>query len=159
MFRKVLVVSCVVLVAALVGIFYATAPSDEELIERALEEAIVASREGKPGGVLEHLSRSMVYDGQQVLDWNKVSQYIKVAKPVIEIDANRPQIDGDQAIVVAKIDFKMGFQTLSIDETIDNVEIRFGRESGTRWLIFPAPQWKITEVSAPESGELPYFAQ
>ncbi|MCH7904144.1 MAG: hypothetical protein IH944_06200 [Armatimonadetes bacterium] len=159
MVRKVLLVSCLVFVAALVGIFYATAPSDEELIERALEEAIVASKEGKPGGVLEHLSRSFVYDGQPVFDWSKVSQYIKVAKPVLEVDANRPQIDGDQAIIVAHIEFKMGFQALSFDESIDNVEIRFGKESGTRWLIFPSPQWKITEVSTPESGELPSFAQ
>lgn len=159
MVRKVLIVSCVVLVAALVGIFYATAPSDEELIEQALEDAIIASKEGKPGGVLEHLSRSFVYDGQQVFDWNEVSQFIKVAKPEIEIDADRPQIDGDQAIIVAHIEFKMGFQALSIDNSIDNVEIRFGKESGTRWLIFPSPQWKITEVSAPGSGELPYFAQ
>ena len=159
MFRKVVIVSCVVLVAALVGIFYATAPSDEELIEQALREAIVASKEGRPGGVLEHLSRSFVYDGQPVYDWKEVSQFIKVAKPVVEIDANRPQIDGDRAIVVARIDFKMGFQTFSIDESIDNVEIRFGRESGTRWLVFPAPKWKIIEVSAPESRQLPYFAQ
>lgn len=159
MVRKVLVVSCVVLVAALVGIFYATAPSDEQLIERALEEAIVASKEGEPGGVLEHLSRSMVYDGQQVLDWNKVSQYIKAAKPIIVVDASRPRIDGDQAIIVADIEFKAGFQAFSIDNSIDNVEIRFAKESGTRWLIFPSPHWRIIEVSAPKSGELPYFAQ
>ena len=159
MFRKVLVVSCVVLVAALVGIFYATAPSDEELIEQALEEAIVASKEGRPGGVLEHLSRSFVYDGQPVYSWKDVSQFISVAKPEIEVDANRPQIDGDQAIVIANVDFKMGFQTLSIDESIENVEFRFAKESGTRWLIFPSPHWKIIEVSTRESGELPYFAQ
>ena len=159
MVRKVLVVSCVVLVAALVGIFYATAPSDEQLIERALEEAIVASKEGEPGGVLEHLSRSMIYDGQQVLDWNKVSQYIKAAKPIIVVDASRPRIDGDQAIIVADIEFKAGFQAFSIDNSIDNVEIRFAKESGTRWLIFPSPHWRIIEVSAPKSGELPYFAQ
>ena len=159
MIRKILAISSAVIVAALVGIFYATAPSDEELILQALDEAVEASKEGRPGGVLEHLSRTMTYNGQKVYDWSEFSRIIKFAKPVIVVDANRPQIDGAQAIVTARVEFKMGFQAVSIDETVENVEIRFRRESGTRWLIFPAPKWKIIEVSAPESGELPYFAQ
>lgn len=151
--RKWIVGSATIVVVALGVLFFVTAPTDEQLIRQALDESTEASRKGEPGGVLDHLSSSLTFNGIPVMDKQEVSKYVRLAKPEIDFGPFKPVVEGDQAAVVADVHIKMDFQGLSLDQTVRDVEVRLAKETGFRWLVFPGKKWRITEVSAPDLGQ------
>ncbi|HZH98180.1 MAG TPA: hypothetical protein VEX38_04350, partial [Fimbriimonadaceae bacterium] len=58
-----------VLAVVFLGMAYAAGvfggPSDKEQIQTALDEAILASKEGRPGGVLDYLSQNFKVNEEQ----------------------------------------------------------------------------------------------
>ncbi len=148
--RKWIVGSSLVVVAGLVVLFFATGPDDTDLINQAINESVVASKEGKPGSVLEHLSRSLSFNGMAVTDRTEIAKYIRLARPEVVFSTFHPEIDGDTAKVKADVSVKINYFSLQLDETVRDVEVTLARETGFRWLVFPASKWRITSVSAPE---------
>lgn len=154
--KKVLSVSATVVFLGLVALYFATAPSDDEMIRQAIDESAKAAREGKPGNVLEHLSRSLTINGMPVADRGEISKYIRLASPEVKFGQYSPVVEEDSATVKTNVAVKFSFQGISMDETIPNVEVKLSREPGFRWVVFPATKWRIASVSAPE---IPYFGE
>ena len=65
-------------------------PSDRELIDAAVKESVLASREGRPGGVLEYLSNSFTLNSESGLDRKEISRFIKSGKPEVVIRNPQP---------------------------------------------------------------------
>lgn len=141
------------IVAVLILVFsvvvLATRPSDDELIQEALDRSIAASREGKPGGVFEHLSRSFTYNETAITSRRDVGQYINQLKPDIELSNRAPEISGDTALIMTDVNLEIGILNYRQELTIPGVEIELAKESGTRWGFLPYPQWRVIRVEAP----------
>jgi len=154
--KKWIIASVIVALTGLTVLFIVTAPSEEQLIREALDESIEASREGKPNPVLDNLTRTFTWNGQTVsVDRNEVAKYIRMGHPDITLGEFKPEVSGDEAVVVTDVHLKMEFQTLKFDQTLPKVEIRLHREPGTRWLVLPGERWKIYEVTAPDLASIP----
>ncbi len=151
--KKWLIGSGLVAAAALTVLYFVTAPSDEELIQTAIADATQASREGRPGPVLDYLSKLFTFNGVPIMDRSEISKYVRLARPEIEFADFEPEIVGDDAVVVTDVHVKFSFQGMGMDQTVPNVQVRLARESGLRWLVLPGKKWRITEVSAPEFSQ------
>ena len=152
--KKWIVGSSVTVVAGLIVLYFATAPSDEELIDQAIKDSVIASKEGKPGGVLDHLSRSLTFNGMPVSDRSEIAKYVRLARPDVVFGPYTPVVEGDSATVRADVAVKIQFQSLQMDQTVRGVEVELARETGFRWVVFPASKWRIASVSAPEMGTI-----
>lgn len=141
------IVLVLILIFALVVVV--TRPSDEDLIQEALERSIAASREGKPGGVFEHLSRSFTYNESAITSRRDVGQYINQLKPAIELSNREPNISENTARILTDVHLEIGMLNYRQEFTIPGVEIELAKESGTRWGFIPYPQWRIVSVEAP----------
>lgn len=153
--RKWIIASISVALPTLALLFVLTAPTDEELIRRALNESAEASREGRSGGVIDHLSRSLTFNGTLVTDRQEIAKYVRMSRPEVKFSHYTPVIDEDHARVVTDVYIKMEFQQLKFDETIQQVEIEFAKESGLRWLFLPGKKWRITSISGPDLASIP----
>ena len=155
--KKWIIGSAIVATGTLVSLFFATTPTDRDLIRQAIEESTEASREGRPGGVLDYLSRSLTFNGMEVrVDRGEIAKYVRLSRPDITFGEFEPVIEGDLATIEADVRIKMDFQSRRLDETVPGVQVRLARESGLRWLVLPGDRWRITEVVAPDLAQ---FAQ
>ena len=150
MAKKLMIASLIVALAGITALHFLTVPSDQEVIEETLMEAVEASKDGRSGGVLEHLSRSFSFNGQPIAERGEIAKVIRISKPDVAVTPTVPIIEGDTATMKVDVRFNMAFQMYSLDERIENVEVVFERQAGTRWLFFPYPKWKIVEVNLPD---------
>lgn len=120
--------------------------SDKELIKVALDEAILASKEGRPGGVLDFISRNFEVNGQQY-GAGDIAKTIKEMKPDVTIEKPDPTVSGDTATITSPVRLNV----LTMGMNISEVTITFARETGTKWLIFPTKKWRMVEVDVPDS--------
>ena len=154
--KKWIIASAIVVLSGLTVLFIVTAPTDEQLIRRAIDQSVQASREGKPNPVLDNLTRTFTWNGQTVgLNRSEVSRYVRLGKPEIDLGHYKPEINGEEARVVTDAHIKIEFQSLKFDQTVPGIEIKLKREMGTRWLVFPSARWKIYEVTAPDLASIP----
>lgn len=145
-----IIASGTIALIGLVTLFIVTAPTDEQLIREALDESVLASREGRPNPVLDNLARTFTWNSQTVgIDRSEVSRIVRLGKPEIDLGQYRPEIQGAEATIVTDVHFKMDYQGYRVDKTLPGVEIKLRRVSGTRWLVLPSSRWKIYEVKAP----------
>ncbi|HXH62389.1 MAG TPA: hypothetical protein VNI20_13660 [Fimbriimonadaceae bacterium] len=143
-----------VVVAVLAVVFVVTTPSDEQLVRQAIDESAQASQEGRPGGVLDHLSKSLTFNGAPVGDKAEISRVVRLAKPEVKFKDYTPSIDGDKATVIADVYVKLDYLGLHYDQNVRGVKVDLARERGFRWLVFPSSKWRITSVSAPDLSTL-----
>ncbi|MBN9503549.1 MAG: hypothetical protein J0H02_17365 [Armatimonadetes bacterium] len=147
--RPILIVAVILVV--LVGIrtiMSLGGPDDKQLVREALKKSIVASKEGRPGGVLDKLSKNLTVDGQSVGSSSQISQFIKSSKPDIEVVNTEPVVIGDEAKITSPVKVKFSLPGgNSIDRTIEDVTLTFAREDSMKWLIFPSKQWRLREVT------------
>lgn len=148
--KKAMVVIGVVAAILVVLRFGLQSPSDQELISQALKESIQATKEGKPGGVLEHLSRSLVLNDEANVNRRDIADFIRDIKPDITVHDPKPTVAGERAEIVSDVTLKIGVLGVGISQNLSNVRIEFGREVGTKWGVFPTKAWRITSVSAPD---------
>lgn len=133
-----------VIVAALcVPMFFG--PSDSKLVREAVDESIKASRDGRPGGVMDYLSRNLKVNEEDVGNRLEIARYIKASRPDIVLQNPTPVIQGDTAKVITPATVTFSFGNTQ-PMTIDKVEITLAKETGTRYLVFPAPKWRIVDV-------------
>lgn len=143
------IVAIAVALLAFVGYgLFAPSPSDEEQIKAALAESLKAGKEGRPGSVLELLSRNFKVNEEQVVGRRDIGQYIRDYKPNIEIRNQTPTVSGDSAEIVSPAKVSISVPPVSID--IRQVTLGFKKEHTTRMLIFPAKDWKLESVTVPE---------
>ena len=141
-----------ILVAFLVKFIAVTffGPSDEALVKQALDRAIVASREGRPGGVLESLTSKFKLNSDQP-GGAQIANFIKENHPEVTVENYNPVISGDTARITSPVRVKVSFLGHDIDQRVDSVSMVFKRDDGHVWLVIPAKDWKLEQVFVPES--------
>lgn len=152
-----------VVVIALVGLafFAAKGPSDRELIRQALDESIVASREGRAGSVLDLISRDLRVNEMQIggnrLD---LAKYIRESRPDVTIATPEPTIAGETATIVSDIGIKgeVPFVRTPVQGRLDDVKIILRRETARKWLVIPTRVWRITDVEAEQIDPSQFFS-
>ncbi len=148
---KVILAAVAVLVVFFGGAFASGlfgGQSDEQMIKAALDEAVLASKEGRPGGVLEFISQRFAVNGMKY-GTGDISKTIKDLRPNVEIENPTPNITGNSATIVSPV--RLAVSLPPIGTTLSEVTITFAKENGTKWLIFPVKKWRMVEVDMPES--------
>jgi hypothetical protein len=125
-------------------------PSDRQLIDDAVKESVQASREGRPGGVVEYLSRSFTLNGDSGFSQRDIARFIKSGKPEVVIRTPEPVISGDTAEIVSPVHVKFDYLAYKFDQDIPQVHIKLQKEAGTQFLVIPTKKWRIVSVTAPE---------
>src|SRR3712207_3308413 len=73
-----------------------TRPDDQTLIAQALDESIEASKEGRPGGVLDLLSEELKLNEQQVGTKRQIADYIRRFRPEVTVENKKALVTGDE---------------------------------------------------------------
>jgi len=128
---------------------FADQTSDRVLIQNALKESIEAGKEGRPGSVLELLSREFEVNGFKPGS-SQVSQMVKQYKPDVEVLNQEPSISDDRADLVSPVRLKVQIAMAKQSFDIKDVKFKFEKEQGTQWLFFPKKSWKLRSVELPE---------
>ncbi len=128
--------------------YLGTRKTDQELIQEALNAAIAAGREGRPGSVLEHLSASFEINGQSIMNREQVARFIHDNKPNVEVETKVAQVSGDFAFILTPVRLSMA-GPINLGSTIPDVRIEFQKEHTTKFLLIPDRQWRLTKVSVP----------
>ena len=133
-----------------IGLGFLNQPDDKTLITEAIKEAQKASREGRPGGVMDFLSVSLNVNGAEVEgNRREVWNMIKDQKPDIEFTKIEPIITREDARFESPANVKVGIAMISRTVTIPNVVINLKKEEARQWFIIPEKSWKITQIRAP----------
>lgn len=138
----------VILIVGWIGV-YSKTTSDEQLIKDSLAESIRASKEGRPGGVLEILSRQFQINGQTISNETEIARYIRDTRPNVEVLQPDPFIQSNVATIKSDVKLSMPGPFSAVGTTLEDVELKFQKESTMKWLIFPDRQWKLVEVKVP----------
>lgn len=145
-----IVVFLIVLVVIRVAISVSSQPDDPKLIRQALDEAVRASREGRPGGVVELLSQNLKLNNVDVGgNQRQIADFIRTQKPDVTVQNPTPQITGDEARIVSPVELSLG---LLGKRNLNEVTMIFRKEDTTQYLIFPSRRWRLVEVRAPDSA-------
>lgn len=141
--QRVLVTIVSLAVLAIAGLLlFSRDPSDEQQIRDALRDSIQAGKEGRPGGMLEILSRDFNYDSIPFEQAQAVQRYIRDGKPDVTIDNWLPEIDGDLAVIKTSATVKVGIP-FNTSFTFPDCTLTFRRERASKFLIFPGTKWRL----------------
>lgn len=147
--KKVLAGIAGAAVLVYVGIgFLAPQPSDDELIQTALDEAIQASKEGRPGSVIDLLANDFAVNGER-FSTGQIAERIRKMKPNIKFADRTPTISGESANLKSSVALSLA---IGPSMNIDNVEVIFEKRPATRMLFFPTKKWEVTDVNVPEEA-------
>lgn len=127
-------------------------PSDSKLVQEALASAVKASKEGRPGGVMDYLSDSLKLNEQSPAR-TQIADFIRRAHPDIEVQHPEPVVSQEQgtAQINSPVRLQISFPGSSgIDTTIPNVTMKFQREDAREWLFIPTKKWRLVSVTVPE---------
>ena len=129
-------------------------PDDKTLITEAITEAQKASREGRPGGVLDFLNlRDLKFNDMDIPGaGGDIANYIKNQKPDIQFAKIEPIVTGDDARIESPATVSVSILSFSKEVPIPNVIIKLKRETDREWLFIPKKKWKITEIRASIEG-------
>jgi hypothetical protein len=133
------------------GVNQFTAPPDDVMIHHALDEAVQASREGRPGGVTDHLSQTFTINNFSFGDAD-ISRYIRDHHPDVTVSYRKPKIDGAFAEMDAPV--SITFRLLSFEQTVPvpNVKLMFHKEEGHDWMGLPVREWRLSSVEVPDTS-------
>lgn len=144
-----------VLLVAIVGVGAASRilgqGDDKAMIKETLRLSLQASREGKPGNVMEALSKSLTVNDQEASgNMGMVANYIKNQKPDLEVTNPTPIVTGDEARILSPVKIKtslpfVGEKTI----TVKDVTMVFHRETAREYLVIPVKKWRLVQVLAP----------
>lgn len=132
------------------GLFFVSrsGPSDQELIDQALAEAIKAGREGRPGSVLELLSNEFRLNEQQIGSRSQVARAIRDYKPDVSVANTTAVISGDGAVIESPVTLRAQ-PPIPLSFEIPMVRMEFQRENATKWLVLPDKRWRLSRVTIP----------
>ncbi|MEA2553375.1 MAG: hypothetical protein QOJ65_1551 [Fimbriimonadaceae bacterium] len=130
---------------------FAPKPDDQKLIAEALRQSIQASKEGRPGGVLEILSNKFKINQQSPGRFD-IAKFVRENKPDVEVSNSHAIVSGDTARIDTPVRVKVSFLNQNFDQTIDNVTLVFQKEDTYRYVVFPTRQWRLTDVEVPANA-------
>lgn len=144
-------IGCLAAAGVLLGVRQISqGPPDVVQIKQAVDEAVEASREGRPGPVLDFVSRSLTVNADMVGgERGEISKFIRNYKPNVEVLNFTPQIRGDEAVLTSPVRLSLKVLTFETDQTVPDVTLRFRRETAFRYLIIPSSRWRLSDISAP----------
>ncbi|MCO5296670.1 MAG: hypothetical protein M9921_07420 [Fimbriimonadaceae bacterium] len=125
-------------------------PSERERIAVALDESLRASKEGRPGGVLEYLTDQFRINEESPGTRNQIAKLIRDSRPDVVVENREPEIFGDQAKIVSDVEVKASFLGQSLNQRFGNVTLVFKREPTRKYLVFPTHTWRLDQVFLPE---------
>lgn len=138
----------VVLVLVGIGIWaFKPGPSDAELIKTALKESIEAGKEGRPGSVLDLLSRNFTVNEEFAGGRANIAKFIRDSKPNLTIEDTEPVVTGETASINSPARIELRFPAVGFN--VREVNLKFRKESGTSFLIFPTKVWKLESATVP----------
>ena len=151
--RPILIVAAVVVVLIGVRVIMGlNGPDDKTLVREALAESIKASKEGRPGGVMDKISNKLTVNGDERFSSGQIIQFIKNSKPDVEVQRPEPIVIGNEARITSPVSLKVSMPGGNeINQTLDNVTLIFEKEDSMSWLIIPSKQWRLKEVTLPEN--------
>jgi len=152
--RPILIVAAVLVV--LVGIrviMSLNGPDDKTLVRQALAESIKASKEGRPGGVIDKISNKFTVNGEDRFSPGQIMQFVKESRPDITVTRPEPIVLGDEARINSPVTLSATMPGgTEINKTLDNVTLVFEKEDSMTWLVIPSKQWRLKEVTLPEDA-------
>lgn len=127
-------------------------PDDRTLIRRALSDAQKASREGRPGGVMELLSAHIKINSDSPGNETQIAKWIKDGHPDVRITQIDPLVEGDRATIVspASVSFDMSHFG-HFDRQFPSVTLVFRKEDDHEWIVIPVKKWKLVDAVLPAS--------
>ena len=125
--------------------------SDSEQIVAALNDSIQASKEGRPGGVLDKLSDGFQVNSQSVTT-GQIADFIKNRKPTVDVLQPAPVVTADDAHIISPVRVSVSFLGSDHGITVPDVDIQFHRETARAWLIFPVSTWRMTKINVPPNA-------
>jgi hypothetical protein len=135
--------------------FFSKGPSDSELIRTAMNDAVVAAKEGRAGPVLDFLSDQVTLNDMMTPTKTQIANYIRQNKPEVVVKAEEPVVSGDSASMVTEVHVVVPVPGGSAySQNFKNVTLLFKREAGVQWLILPAKAWRLTKVTTQEMPPL-----
>jgi len=143
-----LVLGVVVALAILRFTIFAPAPNDQQLIAEALRQSIQASKEGRPGGVLDILSSKFRINDQSPGTMN-IAKFIRDSKPDVDVSNMTAVVSGDTARIDSPVHVRATFLTQTFDQQIPNVTFVFQKEDAHKFLIIPTTEWHLTDIEVP----------
>ncbi len=137
----------ILLVGVRVILLIARPVDDKALIKRALADSVLASREGRPGGVMDKLSDNLKYNDQSVGGSARdIARYIRTSRPDITVENINPVVTGDEATIISPVTLKVNLLGNPLERRLKDVTIIFRKENDKDFLIIPATRWKLAEV-------------
>lgn len=131
------------------GFTLANRPSDQQQIETAMKEAIQASREGRPGGVVDLLSRNLTVNDQQVnVERRMIADYVRSNRPEVEVLEPQAQITGTEGRIVSPVTLSLG----PLSKTMKEVTLIFKKEPASEFGFIPTDKWRLVEVRVPDAS-------
>jgi hypothetical protein len=126
-------------------------PDDKTQVREALQDSIKASKEGRPGGVMDKISDKITINGEQMVSTNQIANWIRNSKPDVVVSQQDPVILGDEAQITSPVTVRANMPGgVGFDRTIKGVTLIFAKESATEWLIIPTTKWRLKEVKLPD---------
>jgi hypothetical protein len=122
--------------------------TDAQLIDEALERSLRDSKEGKPGSALDLLSKRFSINQNELgYDRASIADYIRKAKPDIEVPERHTRVFGDEARVTSPVNLRM--EPLG-ERAIPEVTMIFQRQDDRAYGIIPVRRWKLVDVRIPD---------
>ncbi|MDR3690543.1 MAG: hypothetical protein P4L46_14290 [Fimbriimonas sp.] len=126
---------------------------DRTLIQQALKESIQASKEGRPGGVMDKLSDDIKLNGEsEEGNQREIARFIRDSKPEITVQDMNPVVTGNEATITSPVDLTLSMLGIERSRHLKEVTLIFRREEGREWLVIPVSNWKLAEVHVPQSA-------
>lgn len=151
--KPILIVGGILVLLVGVRVIMGLAPADDKkLIREALSESIKASKEGRPGGVMDKISDKLTVNDAR-FQKGQIGKVIRDMKPDVEVVQQDPVIIGEEAQITSPVRLKVSLPIgngTAFDQTIQGVTLVFAKESATEWLIIPTSKWRLKEVKLPD---------
>jgi hypothetical protein len=153
--KPILIVAAILVVLVGVRVVMGLAPQDDKkLVREALAESIKASKEGRPGGVMDKISDKLVINGEPIVSNPQIANWIRNSKPDIVVEKPDPVIVGDEAQITSPVRVTLANPIgtgNAMDRTVSDVTLVFVKESATQFLIIPTTKWRLREVKLPDN--------
>lgn len=132
--------------------------TDKEQIVSALDDSVAASKEGRPGGVLDLMSEQFEISGLGKISRNWVAKQIRENKPEVSFTRETIEITGDRAEMTAdaslRLKVNLGPVSKDLSPSMQGVKLIFRKEDVRKFLIVPSKVWKLVEVRLPPGVQL-----
>lgn len=121
---------------------------DRTAIRRVLSESIAASREGRPGGVMDKLSSGLKVNNEEAgSNLREVANFIKKQRPEIVVSNPNPIVTGDEARITSPVEMSVSFLGQTRNIHLKDVTLLFRREDARTFGVVPTKTWKLAEVT------------